>query len=306
MRQKIILFGLVSMVAFSGMAQGVFKKGDRKVDFTAGIGTVDYPDKTRVTFDQHLGMEWGIAKIATKMTVGVGFNINNTYGGALDGMVSGSFNYSYNKLSYGKTYSYQENKWKSFSDSKKVNREGVGTADADVAREDVNAQAVAAIHFSPISRLDTYLKIGVGVGCMNWVVSNIHNEEGFDKADVNRTSSSKVHEVTDSWKYDDLAHVKWEGYKSKVVPSMSAYLGATYMLNEKWGLDGQIGLISTNIKGKKKVIPTPTVSWHSEPLTVSKIFPFSTQSLPGTSCSRLLYPVIIISGIHAESESEFL
>lgn len=255
MKQKFLLLGFFSVIALNGMAQGVFNKGHRKVDLTLGIGTVNYPDKSRVTFDQHVGMEWGIASIADKLTVGIGFNINNTYGGTFDGMVTGRYNYSYNWLSYGKTYSYKYDKWEPFRKNKKVEREGIGTADADVSREDVNAQFVTAIHFSPMPKLDTYLKLGAGVGCMSWVVSNIRNEVGFGKADVNNTSSSNIHEVTDSYKYDDLAHVKWDGYRSKVVPAFSVYLGATYMFTDKWGVDAQIGLISANIKGNKKGYP---------------------------------------------------
>lgn len=256
MKQKILLLGLLSVTtALSSVAQGVFNKGDRKVDLTVGVGTVAYTDKSRVTFDQHLGMEWGVASVADKLTVGVGFNINNSYGGSIDGMVTGTYDYTYIRRSYGKTFSYKNNRWESFNDTKEIRRNGVGTADADVAREDVNAQFVAAIHFSPMSKLDTYLKVGAGVGYMSWVVSNLHNESGFKKADVHETSSSKVHQTTDTYSYDDLDHVKWQGFKSKIVPAMSVYLGATYMLNDKWGVDAQIGLISANIKGNKKGYP---------------------------------------------------
>ncbi len=256
MKQKFLLLGLLAVSgALSVAAQGVFNKGDRKADLTIGVGTVAYPDNSGVTFDQHLGMEWGIASFADKFTLGIGFTVNNSYGGSIESMVAGTYDYTYVRRSYGKTYSYKTNKWESFNDTKEIRRNGVGTADADVAREDVNALFTAAIHFSPMAKLDTYLKVGAGVGYMSWLVSNLRNESGFKSANVHDTSSSKVHQTTDSYSYDDLDHVKWQGFKSKVVPAMSFYLGATYMLTEKWGVDAQIGLISANIKGSKKGYP---------------------------------------------------
>lgn len=241
--------------ASSGVAQGVFNKGDRKVDLTIGVGTVAYTDKSRATFDQHLGMEWGVATVADRFTIGVGFSVNNAYGGAFDGIVAGTYDYKYTSNSYGKVYRPSTKKWEYFNETKQVRRNGIGTADADIAREDFNAQITAAIHFSPMSRLDTYLKVGAGAGCMSWIVSNIHNEQGFKKANYHNTSNNTYYQVTDSYSYNDLDHVKWEGYKSKIVPAMSVYLGATYMLTEKWGVDAQIGLISANLKDAKKGYP---------------------------------------------------
>lgn len=43
--------------------------------------------------------------------------------------------------------------------------------------------------------------------------------------------------------------------KSKVVPSMAIYVGATYMLTDRWGFDVQAGLINANLKGAKKGYP---------------------------------------------------
>lgn len=256
MKQKILLLGLLSITgALSVVAQGVFNKGDRKADLTIGVGTVAYTDKSRVTFDQHLGMEWGVATVAEKFTVGVGFNVNNSYGGSFESKVVGEYNYYYTRQSYGKVYRYSTKKWESFNDTKQVKRTGMGTADADVAREDVNAQLVAAIHFSPMTKLDTYLKIGAGVGYMSWIVSNLRNENGFGKANYNNTTNNSLYQTTDVYSYNDLDHVKWQAYKSKVVPAMSVYLGATYMLTDRWGVDAQVGLISANIKDSKKGYP---------------------------------------------------
>ncbi len=241
--------------SLTSVAQCVFNKGDRKADLTVGVGTVAYYQESRSTFDQHFGMEWGVGTIAEKITLGIGFNINNSYGGSYESVIAGTYDYTYNFRTYGKIYKYSTKKWETINDNKQAKRQGMGTADADVAREDVNAQFTVAIHYSPISRLDTYFKIGAGVGYMNWIVSNIRNEEGFKKADYNKTTESSITNYTTTYSYNDLDHVKWEGFKSKIVPAMSVYLGATYMLTSKWGLDAQIGLISANIKGYKKGYP---------------------------------------------------
>lgn len=256
MKLKIVLLGLLSVLGtLSGVAQGVFNKGDRKVDLTVGVGAVAYADKSRLTFDQHLGMEWAVASVADKMTLGVGFNINNTYGGTFESVVTGTYDYSYTYRTTGKVYSYSKKKWESINETKQIRRKGTGSGDADISREDVNAQFVVALHYSPLSRLDTYVKVGAGVGYMNWIVSDIRNEQGLKKVDHHETSENTLYSRTDIYSYNDFDHVKWAGYKSKVVPAMSAYLGATYMLTEKWGVDAQIGLISANIKGNKKGYP---------------------------------------------------
>lgn len=90
-----IVFGM------SGYAQSldsspVFDKGDRKMDLMIGVGMVDYPGSSKATFDQHFGMEWGVAKLSNNLTLGLGFDINNMYGASFDGAVIGTYDYTYN------------------------------------------------------------------------------------------------------------------------------------------------------------------------------------------------------------------
>ena len=65
-----------------------------------------YPDNSKVTFDQHLGMEWGIANFGDRFTIGLGFNINNTYGGTLEGKVAGEYDYTYSVFAVGASYRF--------------------------------------------------------------------------------------------------------------------------------------------------------------------------------------------------------
>ena len=144
-------------------------------NLTVGVGIVAYPDNSKVTFDQHLGMEWGIANFGDRFTLGLGFNINNTYGGTFGTEVAGEYDYTYTRTSYGRIYHYSTKKWETFNDTKEINRKGVGTAEDDI--------------------------------------------------------------------------------DSKVVPAISVYVGATYMITDRWGVDAQAGLISANLKGSKKGYP---------------------------------------------------
>lgn len=130
------------------------------MDLTIGVGTIAYLDKSRATFDQHFGMEWGVCKIAQKFTLGIGFAVNNSYGGQFEGVASGSYDYTYKHTFRGKMYSYASNSWKTFNETNDKQRKGTGYADADIAREDINAMFTIAMHFSPMQKLDTYVKVG--------------------------------------------------------------------------------------------------------------------------------------------------
>lgn len=253
--KKLFLVCALSLLGLVVYAQDAFEKGEKRMNLTIGVGMVDYIGKSRAAFDQHFGMEWGVGKIADRVTVGVGFAVNNTYGGKYESKVAGKFDYKYTHYTTGKMYDFQKERWYNVNESKKIRREGAGTADADIAREDVNALATVSFHFTPIPKLDTYVKVGAGVGCMTYLIGNYRNEEGFKKANYNENRETKYTNVTTKFSYNDLDHVKWNGMDAKVVPSMAAYVGATYYLTETWGVEAQLGLISANIKNKKKGYP---------------------------------------------------
>ncbi len=112
--------------------------------------------------------------------------------------------------------------------------------------------AMVSFHYSPIKKLDTYARLGLGIGCKTYMFKKIRNEEDFNKADV---KDKKIIENSErrsymSYKYNDLDHVNWIGYKAKPVASMALYVGATYYITDNWGIDGQIGLISGNLRKK--------------------------------------------------------
>lgn len=260
MKRLFTLITVAVAVASGFIADAqVFDKGDRKIDLTVGVGVIKQPtmqgEKNKATFDQHFGMEWGVAKFTDKFTLGVGFSVNNAYGGTYESPVAGTYNYQYNYSEHGKVFKYSTDKWERISVNEKRTREGVGTADADVSREDINIMPTIAFHYSPMSCLDVYVKIGVGVGVMNYLFSNFRNENGFKSVNINNHNENKLYDVYTTYSYNDLDHVKWEGYETRVTASVAAYIGATYMLTEKWGLDAQLGLVSSCLKESKYKYP---------------------------------------------------
>lgn len=152
-------------------------------------------------------------------------------------------------------FKYSTDKWERISVNEKRRREGVGTADADVSREDINIMPTVALHYSPMKKLDTYVKIGVGVGMMNYLFSNFRNENGFKSVNINNHTENKLYDVYTTYSYNDLDHVDWEGYKIRPSVAVAAYIGATYMLTDKWGLDAQLGLVSSCLKESKYKYP---------------------------------------------------
>ena len=239
-----------ALLTASAAAAQPFANGDRKADLSIGVGIIDYPAgmSDKATFEQHLGMEWGVASFADKFTLGVGFTINNLYGGTYETRGYGTFDYTYTVRTYGKRYSYISEKWESINDSKEQHRKGAGEADMKVSREDVNALANIALHYSPMNKLDTYVKLGLGVGVMNWIYSDFKNMKGFESKDHNKKTENKISDYTTTYRYNDLDHVKWPSSKAKVCVALAAYLGATYYLTDNWGVNMGIGLTNSNLK----------------------------------------------------------
>lgn len=245
------LLGTSMLLSSSIAAQETFNDGSRIMELTAGVGVIANPGSKLTTFDQHFTMEWGVKTIADKFTLGVGFAVNNSWGGK-DATVLGTYDYSYSTHYSGKVYKYSTGKWENINETKTTRRQGFGTADAKLSRDDINALAIVSLHYSPMKRLDTYVRLGVGACYMHYITSNIHNETGFKEADVNHYSETKLSQERVVYSFNDLDHVEWEGADDKVGASLAAYVGANYALTDKWGVSAQVGLVSANIKGATK------------------------------------------------------
>ena len=246
--KKLVFFLFFVAFAIGVNAQNIFDKGSKKVDLTIGVGSVRH---VGATFDQHVNMEWGVAKIGDKFTIGVGFAVNNSYGGVVESTIYGEYDYTYTQTDRREVKN-SHNRWVGSSESKEVRREGYGTATANVGREDFNTMLTASFHYSPIKKLDTYAKIGLGVGCKTYVFNKIRNENGFKEANIKdkKILDNSERKSWISYSYNDLDNVEWQGYKAKVAASMALYVGATYYITDNWGIDTQIGMISSNLEGK--------------------------------------------------------
>lgn len=252
--KKLIFILIASLAPVLSMSAQVFQQGDRKVSLTAGIGVISFKDKARATFDQHLSVEWGVMSLGDKLTLGAGLTLNNAWGGQTEGTRLGTYDYNYSVSKT--TYKKEKGKWKRVgSETTSHHREGNGTAVVDCSREDVNLQLNAALHYAVNSRLDTYAKVGVGAGIMTYIMSNPRDMQGFSKNVTNKKNSETNMGFDMVYSYNDLDHVEWAGAKTKVVPAFSVFLGATYMLNDRWGVDAQAGLVSAQIKGADKGYP---------------------------------------------------
>lgn len=242
---KKLFLPVVLCLACTTAAAQEFDKGDRLFDFSVGVGVIGGDGNSLTSFDQHLGMEWGVGRIANKVTVGLGFTINNTFAPGDKATIVGTYDYYYK--SYVNSTVIDYDKW---SD---VHREGFGTAEAKISREDINAQITVSFHYSPVAKLDIYTKIGAGVGVMNYMIGDTSNEKGFTAKSADKTSGTGSRYI---YSFNDLDHVEWqENRKSKVVPAVSAFVGATYYINDRWGVEAQVGLLSANIKDKDKGYP---------------------------------------------------
>lgn len=249
--KKITVVFCSFLIGSLAVSAQCFTKGDKIASVNLGVGTVDTSFDNKVTFDQHISMEWGIASFADKFTLGLGFQISNMYGSKNQSNVLGKYNYTYYETYRGKFRIYSKDQWSYFDESGDKKRTGMGTATADVAKEDVSAMVTASLHFSPISKLDTYVKVGLGGGMMNWVVSDIRNPQGFSSKNVNKDQDDTNRKVTWRYSYNDLDHVKWEGYKLKGCISAAAYVGASYYFTDNFGVDAQVGMIAGNFRVKK-------------------------------------------------------
>lgn len=241
--KKVFLSAALCIVCATVSAQE-FDKGDRRLDFSIGVGLVGGNGKSTTSFDQHVGMEWGVGRIANKVTVGLGFSINNTYAPGDKTKIAGTYDYYYNRYVNSGVIDY--------NNSDRIHRKGTGTADAKISREDINALLTLSFHYYPLPKLGVYTRIGAGVGVMNYVVGATSNEDGFHAKDVDKTVGTGSRYV---YSYNDLDHVKWDSMQSKFVPALAAYVGVTYRLNDRWGVDAQVGLLSANIKDKDKGYP---------------------------------------------------
>lgn len=249
MKKLIVLMSAMVLSASVSFGQ-TFEKGDKVASLGVGVGSVKNvpnPDES-ATFTQKLSMEWCIVdNLMDKGSIGLGFAINNGYGGAFESKIAGKYDYSY-VSTRRRRYKNDHNRWQYDYFSQTVDRKGIGIADADLNRNDLTAMFTASFHYQFIDKLDTYFTLGLGVTSMFHLSGNYRNEEGFQSK-----SSSYSDEETISFLYsfNDLDHVEWqEGSGTILRPAMAVHVGARYYFTENWAANMEVGLLNATFSDK--------------------------------------------------------
>lgn len=256
---KTALTLALSSVSLIASAQA-FQNGDKIIELGIGIGAaqvnnshyvynksntpeIQSSDQTKATFTQMLGMEFGVLDFNSHSSLGVGFTINNSWGGSHHQIISGSYNYKYMVTTYGKN---NRNVWMP-EGSESKDRVGTGTAQAHTEIEDFNVMAKVAYHYSFSDKWDTYVAVGFGVSSYKRLYGSYSDESGF--ASINETLDRDYNGIKQLvYSFNDLDHVKWNGGSSQGRFVLGAYLGARYWINNNWGVHANIGITSLSFK----------------------------------------------------------
>lgn len=206
-----------------------------------GIGAGSVYTNSKAMFTQRIGAEWNILPtfLTDGVSLAVGFYINNNCGGGYDTRTVGTYDYYY------KIYSKSNRTGQTTSTNQ--HRQGYGTADVRLSRDDISFLPTASLRYQITDKLEAYLSFGMGLSIMNAYTGEVSNATGFDKANV--VNKSDYGAVALTYKYDDLEHVKWANLTwTKASFSVATYIGARYFFTDNWGVNAQIGLISANVR----------------------------------------------------------
>ena len=242
--KKIVLMASMLVLGVLVSNGQSFQSGDCVVNIGVGAGTVKnlpYPER-QATFTQKISAEWGVSEIGDKGSIGLGFAVNNGIGGKYTAYGTlGEYDYDYiltirtQNANGGYTYNRRE-----------IEREGIGSADVDLNRNDISLLFTTSFHYQMGKRLDTYLTLGVGATGIVDVVSNVRNEQGFSAASSSFTDEA----VSASYKYDDMRDVEWIGVGATVRPAVAAYVGARYYVTDHLALNAEAGLLNATLSKK--------------------------------------------------------
>lgn len=232
--KKLITLPLVALLGLSAFAQG--GKGEMTIDLGVGYGSMGTAGKAMTSgrhtmFTQRLGAEWVVIPemINGKFDLAAGFYINNAYGTRKDG-VSGTFDYSYTATTKWP--------WDKRATTTTYKRKGEGTATLNAKRDDLNFLPTVSFRFNVTRKFQVYASVGFGVGMIHTFDESYDNADGFKS----NSSSGNV-----TYSYNDLSHAKWSmDTGTKVCFSYASYVGVRYFFSDKFGVNAQTGLLSSN------------------------------------------------------------
>jgi len=239
MKSHLFALALVSLASVGGVASAADKKsdspckGDLVVDAGIGVGLID-AGQSKAMFTQRIGAEWVVLPklIDNRLSLSAGIYINNAYGkvGEVE-LVTDDYYYTMTTKSQATGTTYNN-----------VSRAYDGTAIIAFKREDLNFLPTVSLRYRFTPRLDAYLSLGVGLGIMHSMVGVKGDVDEFYEEPYSRP-----------YYYDDeepgFGYVDWDDMSTtKATAALAAYIGVRYALTSNWGINGQFGLISGNIK----------------------------------------------------------
>lgn len=244
-RIKTSLFIAISIAtttayaALPAITSPTFAKGDKIASLSIGVGT----GTANASFGQQLSMEWCIAGgwIDNRASLGLGFAIDNSLCGTYDRTLTGSYDYTYEQLTYNSNIpDYMD--LKSFYRTTHT-RSGKGSTSAHISQDNLAAMAICSFHFQFIDRLDVYATVGIGIG-FNFRSFDYYNSEGFHTANVDKTYGTRP-KMRNVYSYDDFKHAKWDENISEfgLCPAASTLVGARWYFTDRFAAQMEVGMI---------------------------------------------------------------
>lgn len=239
--KKIILLALSIILTAGAAGARTFGKGDIVADVNLGGGmakttTTSYvvlasgetfyltEDANKGLFTQRLGVEYCVAEIGRKVSLGLGLSFISGQGSTNMADV-GVFDYEYKMVTAD---------WSGHKTTTYVQRKGSGTALAKTDIVDFTTMLRVAFHFEATDNLDLYAGTGFGVSRLDNVVREHDFMEGFDSETVNLTEKY--------YSYDDLENVKWIGTPALARFAAAFYVGARVYVSKHIALQFEAGL----------------------------------------------------------------
>jgi len=250
--KKFIITAAIALSTMSAAAQ-LPDKGTMLLDAGLGVGCIHYPGTNKTTFTQNVAFEYivsdGLSFFGQDFGLGIGMAVNNAYARVGRGQIAGIYDYEYNVV---KTGWYNDPVTGSRTNVYQVNpssRNGAGTATTSFKRDDLSFLPQVSLHYSPVSSLDTYLTIGLGVAILNSYIGDKKDLEGFDAQNYREDAQTSNSSITTAYAFNDLDHTEWtDGSCTKAAFGMAFNAGARYWLSDKLALNAKIGLVSAAFK----------------------------------------------------------
>ncbi len=211
-------------------------------------------NKSHIAYGGKLAFEYIVADglCNDKVSVGIGAASNYmTHQEQSDAPITGQYKYHY--IMY--IYTYDPNAGtRRTPTSQEIKREGMGSAQADHVRHDINLMLTGSLHYAFTPKFDTYLTLGIGAVMRMTSIKNLHNEKGFSAmwSEGSFEQTKKERQTTFKYNYRDLDYVKWDDEpKNEYKAAVALSIGARYFFNQHWGAQAEVGLTTWNIYKKR-------------------------------------------------------